>query len=142
MKTPLAAIREALLQPVPCPNCGSERTCRCLVDPAARIDAQSHIIWVALVENGSIVDQEQAAGPTEADMEQVAQYLAQQSRFARYAGEGWRMLLTSDVDVSVAFAKAKAATDGSEKAVTDALARSRDLLVAWIEKRRAAGGEG
>jgi hypothetical protein len=112
------------------------------VGRAARIDAQAEMVQVALAEHGLLVDQDQPAGPTGTEMEEVAKFLAEQSRFARYAGEGWRMLLDSDVDVNVAFTKAKAATEGSEKAVTEALGRARDLLVAWIAARRAAKEQG
>lgn len=109
---------------------------------AARLDAQAHLVWVALVEHGLIVDQEKPAAPTEAGMEEVAQYLAKASRFARWSGDGWRQLLTSDVDVDLAFTKAKAANEGAGRETTEALARARTLLVAWIEERRAAEGEG
>jgi hypothetical protein len=142
VNTPLAVIREALLQPIPCPKCSSTKACRCLVGRAARIDAQAEMVQVALAEHGLLVDQGQPAAPTGTEMEEVAKFLAEQSRFARYAGEGWRMLLDSDVDVNVAFTKAKAATEGSEKAVTEALGRARDLLVAWIAARRAAKEQG
>lgn len=142
MNTPLAVIREALLQPVPCPNCSSVKACRCLVGRPERVDARSQMILDLLIARGVIVVQDQPSEPTVVEMEEVARFLAEQSRFARYAGEGWRMLLTSEADVSVAFAKAKAATEGSEKAVSDALGRSRDLLVAWIEARRAAEERG
>lgn len=141
MKTPLAVIREALLQPSPCPTCGSERRCRCMPDLAARIDARANLVHVALVEHGLLATPEQAAGPTQEEIEEVAKFLARESRFIRYSDDDWQMLMTSAADVETAYAKAKKANEGGEKDVLEALGRGRRLLLGHIEARRAAEKE-
>jgi hypothetical protein len=135
--TPLSVIREALLKPVPCPKC--QLTIACWHDTAgSRVDAQADIVLDALDRAGMLAGEAPAA-PSGAAIEEVAQFLARESHFARYTyQDGWRMLLTSEADISVAFAKAKAACDGSDREVQESLGRARDLLVAHVE-RRAAG---
>ncbi|MFC6883484.1 hypothetical protein [Actinomadura yumaensis] len=43
-----ARLREALTAPVPCPQCGRERTCRCLVSADARLDARLDVVLAAI----------------------------------------------------------------------------------------------
>jgi hypothetical protein len=142
LDTPITVIREALLRPVPCPQCASTKPCRCLVDADVRLEAKANIVWDALVSSGVLTAQQPATELTQAEIEEVAKYLAHESRFVRYSDDGWRMLLTSETDVRVAHAKAAAVTQGGSKEQSDALGRARDLLVGHIEQRRAAeGGE-
>lgn len=141
MKTPQDVIREALLQPVPCPNCSHTKPCRCLVDRPARVEAQVDVVHTALVDAGLLTTPEQAAGPTLAEIEEVAKFLAGESRFIRYSDGDWLMLTISEPDVETAYAKAKKANEGGEKEVLDALGRARRLLLGHIEARRAAERE-
>lgn len=141
MNTPITVIREALLRPVPCPHCASTKTCRCLVAREDRLDAQAALVWDALVSSGVLTAQQPATEPTQDEVEEVAKYLARESRFVRYSDDGWRMLLDSETDVRVAHAKASAATQGGSKEQSEALGRARDLLVDQIEQRRAAEGQ-
>lgn len=138
MKTPQAVIREALLKPVPCPNCSRETQCRCLVDRAYKLDEQAGIIAAALAEHGMLHDPQAPAADYETQVEEVAQFLARESRFVRYGEDGWRMLLDSDADVETAFAKARKATEGGDQETRDAIGRARTLLLGYIEERRAA----
>lgn len=145
MPNPEAVIREALLQPVPCPNCESTARCRCLVDRALRLDAQVRIIAAALTQAGLLPDQQQAGAATEADIEDVARFLARESRFVRYYDQddpdddGWRALLASPHDVETAYDKAKKANEGGAKEILEGLSRARSLLLDQIRQRRAAG---
>lgn len=146
MKTPIDVIREALLQPIPCPNCSSMKTCRCMPQRAKRLEIRAGVIHGALVAAGLLATPQQA--PAEAEMEDVARFLARESRFVRYydpddpSDEGWRQLLASPADVDLAAAKAKARTEGGDKETTEALGRAVRLLLDHIESRRAAEGEG
>lgn len=145
MKTTVEVIREALLKPVPCPTCSSTKPCRCLVNRTVRIDVQAAMIAADLTNEG-LLPAPAPGGPTLADLEEVAQFLAMESRFVRYYDEddpndeGWRVLLTSPTDIDVAVAKAKARNEG-DKAVTEAIVRGRRLLLDHCAQRRAAQRE-
>jgi hypothetical protein len=141
---PETVIREALLQPVPCPNCEKTVACRCLVGRALRVEAQARVVADALVQAGMLPDPQQPDAPTDADLEQVARFLAQESRFVRYydqndpADDGWKALLTSEYDVETAYDKAKKANEGGAKEILEGLSRARSVLLDQIRQRRAA----
>lgn len=147
MTSPKDVIREALLRPVPCPTCSSTKTCRCMPQRAARLETRVQFVHDALKDAGLLPDQHQAVVPTVAEMEEVARFLAKESRFVRYydpddlEDAGWRALMASEHDVETAYAKAKARNEGAARETTEALAQAQRLLLDHIESRRAAGGE-
>lgn len=146
MKATIDVIREALLQPIPCPNCSGTKPCRCLVRDRAdqRLNARAANVEAALIEAGLLASPQPASEPTGAQMEEVARFLAKESRFVRYYDEndpddaGWKVLLTSSHDVETAYAKAKARNEGASKPVTDGLWQAQRVLLDWTEQRRAA----
>jgi hypothetical protein len=145
--SPKDVIREALLQPVPCPTCTDTKPCWCALNRAARLEWQVDAIANALMAADLLVSSQPASAPTESDMAEVARFLAQESRFVRYydaadpEDAGWKALLTSRADVELAYSKAKARNEGAARETTEALAQAQRLLLDHIESRRAAGGE-
>ena len=80
--------------------------------PAASPDDRAHLIVAALIEHGHLPRPEHTTTPE--DIEEFAQWLAEQSQFPRYTTpDGWRRIVASTADVNVATAKALtfAATD-------------------------------
>ncbi len=134
---PFHVVREALLEPVPCPTCGRTRPCRCLPRQDVKVDTMATRIVEHLTGAGLL--HEHAPRPTEiteADAEQTARWLAEQSRHPRYGGEGWRMLLISDADVHVAHGAAIRANQPAVGGVVADLHAAKTVLLSW-HKRRA-----
>lgn len=106
----------ALLTPLPTDS----------TDPGDRNAAESRaaLIEAALIQHGHLTAPG-GGGPTLAEVEDVARWLADQSMFARYTMDGgWKRLLASNADVNVAAAKAlvHAATDDDKAAIVHAKA--------------------
>lgn len=141
MTNPLDVVHEALLQPVPCEKCGKPN-CRCLFARAGRLKNQAKMIVDALTAYGLL--HVEPAAPTEADFEQLAQELAAASQHPRYvhSTEGWRKLLQSEQDVTVAYAAALKTIGTPSAEQSNTLGRVRDALAAEIRRRRAAGQVG
>lgn len=142
MRDPVEVVHEALLAPVPCSKCGKPN-CRCLFARAGRLKNQAAMIVMALVVDGHMHAPEPDE-PTGEDFDDLAQHLADASQHPRYVQihEGWRKLLESEADISVAHAAAlKTLGTPSPEQATD-LGRVRDTLVAEVRKRRAAQDPG
>lgn len=141
MTNPLDLVHETLLRPVPCEKCG-KGNCRCLFARAGRLKNQAAMIVAALTAAG-LLPVEQAA-PDEADFEQLAQDLANASQHPRYVqkADGWRKLLQSENDVTVAYAAALKTIGTPSAEQNNQLGRARDVLVAEVRKRRAAAEAG
>jgi hypothetical protein len=141
---PFDVVREALLEPVPCPSCGSTNPCRCIPDHAASTDVMARRILERLTDVGALhVETGPPPAPTEADIEQAAQWLAGKSRHPRYTqvADGWRQLMDSEHNVEHAHATAvRAASPASQQQLAD-LAAVKALLIGWHETRRATPRE-
>lgn len=141
MRRPLDVIHEVLLQPVVCEKCGKV-TCRCMFAKAGRLRNQAQMLHDALIDEG-LLHVEQAE-PTAEDFDVLARWLADQSQHPRYVmiEEGWRKLLESEQDVTVAYAAALKTVGTPSQEQNNQLGRARDTLVAEIRRRRAADSQG
>lgn len=102
------------------------------------VEDRADIVVGALIQHGHLPAPD--PGPTRrADMEELAQWLAERSQFARYTVEagdstppGWHRIMASSADVNVAAAKALAVapTDDSR----DEIARAKWLLLRWHQE--------
>lgn len=140
--TPTSVVKAALMQPVPCPECGGTKPCRCLTATGARLDWQADLIVQALAAAG-LLTATQDTTPDDSDIEDTARWLAEQSRHPRYVAvtDGWRQLLDSEANIGHAYRAAMQTHPGSSD-VEKALARARDDLLHHTTLRRAAGTEG
>lgn len=123
-------ILAALSTVLPCPKCGRTEKCRCLVkDARPQIDRRADLVVAALIEHGHLPSPDAPVG--EREVEDVAKWLAAESRHPRYTAveDGWRRLMTSDADVEVAAANAQryATTDGDMGSVKSA----KGVLLRW-----------
>jgi hypothetical protein len=136
---PADVVHAALVEPVPCPTCGSEKACRCLPQPDARAKAMAARIVERLTTAGLLQpDPEPAPEPTAADIEQTAQWLVEQSRNPRYTQvpEGWKRLLESSVNVEHAHSSAvKAANPATSQHLAN-LAAAKQVLLRVVDSRR------
>jgi len=137
MTNPLEVVHETLLKPVPCQKC-HKPSCRCLFARAGRLEVQAGMIVDALAAAGLL--HAESAEPTADEFDQLAQWLATQSQHPRYVQihEGWRKLLESEQDVSVAYAAALKTVGTPSAEQSNQLGRARDALVGEVRRRRAA----
>lgn len=128
--TPTEVVTAALATRPPCPACGKTVPCRCYVPDPGRVEAQAALVVAALIEHGHLPDPTHPAETTLGEVEDVARWLANRSRFARYTTPGgWNRIMASEVDVNVAATKAhrEAPSDGERQAVLEAKA----VLLHW-----------
>ena len=75
------------------------------------VEDRADLIVAALVQHGHL-PQPHVTGLSDADADQIAEWLGNASQFARYTSDdldgnpGWHRILDSDADVNVAAAKA------------------------------------
>lgn len=103
------------------------------------IEDRADLIVAALREHGHLPTEQHVASL--ADVEDVARWLAAESRFARYiTADGWRRIMQSDADVNVAatYANTHAFTDDERQAVGEA----KSVLLRWHQQDggRPSGG--
>lgn len=145
---PVDVVRQALLEPVPCPSCGSDKPCRCYVEPGtapSRTDVMAERILQRLTTAGLLHISPPPREATQEDYEATARWLAAQSRHPRYTHdpEGWRMLLTGEHNVDHAHAAAVRAAEPAPQTVLGDLDAARRLLIAYHDAaRRATQSEG
>jgi hypothetical protein len=136
---PADVVHQALVEPVPCPTCGSEKACRCLPQPDARAKTMAARIVERLTGAGLLqADPEPPPEPTAADIEQTAQWLVEQSRNPRYTqvADGWKRLLESTVNIEHAHASAvKAANPATSQHLAN-LAAAKQVLLRVVDSRR------
>lgn len=127
-------VREALLQPIPCPNCQRTEPCRCYIEGGAqqRHEARADLIVAALTEFGFLT--KASALPSEDDLREAAQYLAARSRNARYTqvADGWQRLLEAAADVNIAYHQASKHVGSAEQ---EPLAKAKTMLLDALARR-------
>lgn len=140
MSSPEDVVRSALMQPIPCPTCERVVRCRCMPDRVAKLNWRVTLIVEALRAQGMLPPETPVEQPS---IEDVARWLADQSRHPRYVGipDGWRKLLESDADVMVAH-RAAVDTHRGDTELERAFSRARDDLLREVAARRAAGHGG
>lgn len=101
------------------------------------VERQAELIERALVEHGHLAAPNHP--PTEADIQQAAELLAEQSGHPRYTAtpDGKDKLLQSAVDVDLAH---RCAAKTGHQSDQQRLADARALLLSWHASRRASEG--
>lgn len=129
----LEAIVRGLSEVPPCPVCGRTVPCRCLPPQGySRVEAQGRLVEAALLAVGLLV--EERIEPRPFDPEEVAEFLADRSGFARYTQveEGWRRLMESEQDVEVAASYAMRRVSSGE---VDMVKAAKAALLEWHQRR-------
>lgn len=123
-----------------------------LIDAVVRADGHEEEVRrdLALLAVADRARMSQAGEPDEPEYEEVARWLAEQSDHPRYVADkpGWRALLTSEVDVEVAYQAAMKRLGGvtglRSTQAAESLRGARDMLTrhakAAQREQDAAGG--